>query len=290
MKKNHRRQLCAMLAFLLAAIATFAVLSAIRAHRNDADESGPETGKTGAAEERADMSGEDGDEAPAPDYGGDYGQYIGKAYKTDISAYLQYIEPTDSDPYLMLVNKTHLLAENFVPENLIDVKATRQDGRKTQRMQEAAAKALEAFMAEAAAEGVTNVTVTSAYRSFAEQAQLFNMNVENHLGKFSDRAEAEEYVSTFSARPGTSEHQTGLVADMHNLPSAEQSFGDTPEADWLRENACRFGFVMRYAPDKQAITGVIYEPWHFRFVGRKAATEMFLSNRCLEEYLDEAAS
>jgi D-alanyl-D-alanine carboxypeptidase len=270
-----------ILIFVIAAIMVFAVACTDKDKTEGDDE--PETPNAGAnvSEEDADAT-EDDD----PGYA-DYEAYIGKEYKIDISAYADWIDPADPSPYLILVNQTHMLDRNFVPANLVDVKSTRKDGRTTQRMTETAEKALEAFMEEAAADGITNVTVTSAYRSYDEQTSIFNMNVDNHQSKFADRAQAEAYVSTFSARPGTSEHQTGLVADMHNLPSAEQSFGDTPEAAWLYENSYRFGFIMRYAADKQPITGVSYEPWHFRFVGRKAATEMFLSGQCLEEYLGE---
>ncbi|MDR1028744.1 MAG: M15 family metallopeptidase [Clostridiales Family XIII bacterium] len=277
MKKPYARGLYMAIPVLLA------VVMALAASCSPAADP-PEENVSGADGAEAETKTEDTDPAPI-----DYEQYIGKAYKVDIAPYLDYIAPADPAPYLVLVNKTHLIDRDFVPGDLIDVRSTRQDGRATQRMTEAAAKALEAFMAEAAAEGITDVTVTSAYRSYDEQNSIFNMNVDNQQSKFASRAEAEDYVATFSARPGTSEHQTGLVADMHNLPSAEQSFGDTPEAAWLRENACRFGFILRYVAEKQPITGVSYEPWHFRFVGREAATEMFRSGQCLEEYLGEIA-
>ncbi|MFR5864844.1 MAG: D-alanyl-D-alanine carboxypeptidase family protein [Acutalibacteraceae bacterium] len=84
-----------------------------------------------------------------------------------------------------------------------------------------------------------------------------------------------------------SEHQSGLCVDMHNLPSANISFGETAQAKWLAENAHRFGFILRFPADKTDITGVQYEPWHFRFVGREAATEIYEQGLCLEEYLGQ---
>ena len=72
---------------------------------------------------------------------------------------------------------------------------------------------------------------------------------------------------------------------MHNLGAADTAFGDTSEAKWLAENAHRFGFILRYPADKTGITGVQYEPWHFRFVGREAATEIYEQGLCLEEYI-----
>ncbi|HOJ47380.1 MAG TPA: M15 family metallopeptidase [Bacillota bacterium] len=213
-----------------------------------------------------------------------YEDYIGVKYKIDISQWEQYIDPEDDTPYLILVNKTNPLDRNYVPADMIDVVHTRKDGRATQKMVRTAEKALEAFLLEAKEYGVTNVSVTSAYRSYDYQEQLFNSYVNQHLSKFSSREECEKYVETFSARPGTSEHQTGLTCDMHNLPSAEVTFANTPEAKWLAENAHRFGFILRYPADKTEITGYSYEPWHFRFVGRKAATIMYENGWCLEEY------
>lgn len=215
-----------------------------------------------------------------------YEDYIGVKYKIDISQWEQYIDPVDDAPYLILVNKTHPLDKDYVPSDMIDVVNTRKDGRATQKMVRAAEKALEAFLLEAKEYGITNVSVTSAYRSYDYQEQLFNSYVNQHLSKFSSREECEKYVETFSARPGTSEHQTGLTCDMHNLPSAEVTFANTPEAKWLAENAHRFGFILRYPADKTEITGYSYEPWHFRFVGRKVATIIYENGWCLEEYYE----
>ncbi len=215
-----------------------------------------------------------------------YEEIIGVPYKIDISQWEQYIEPEDDTPFLLLVNKTNPLGKDYVPANLIDVVNTRKDGRATQTMVKEAEKALEAFLLEAKEYGVTNVSVTSAYRTYAYQEQLFNSYVSQNLSKYSSREECEKYVETFSARPGTSEHQTGLTCDMHNLSSAEVTFANTKEAKWLAENAHRFGFILRYPEDKVAVTGYSYEPWHFRFVGRKAATEIYKNGWCLEEYIE----
>ena len=207
-------------------------------------------------------------------------------YVTDITDFLAYIEPEDPLEYVFLVNPTHTLASDFVPDDLIDVVYTRKDGRDTQKMRLSAEKALEAFLNEGKATGdVTNVTVTSAYRSYSYQNYLFNMYCEQHQSKFKTREECEAYVLTFSTKPGTSEHQSGLCCDMHNLGSAEQSFAKTSEAKWLAENCYKFGFILRYPADKEDITKIIYEPWHFRFVGRFAATEMHELGMCLEEYI-----
>ncbi len=212
-------------------------------------------------------------------------------FKADLSKYEKYMAPTgnERDAYLILVNSENKLSSDFVPEGLTDVADTRDDGRKTQQMCLYAEKALEAFLIEARANGCKNVTVTSAYRDYEYQEKLFNTYIYNEMADDPSlsRDEAEAIVRTYSAVAGTSEHQTGLACDMHNLSSAKEEFGDTFEGEWLAENAWKFGFILRYAEDKMEITGgIIYEPWHFRYVGRYHATRMHELDMCLEEYLE----
>ncbi len=223
----------------------------------------------------------------APDPLAKYAKYDDTQYATDVSAYLQYIEPK-SDDYLFLVNPEHTLSADYVPPDLTDCIYTRKDGRNTQQLRLYAAKALEAFMAEGQALGeVDNVSVTSAYRSYKYQGQLFETYCQKHQSKFATREECEKYVLTFSTKPGTSEHQSGLCLDMHNLGSANDAFAKEPQAKWLAENCYRFGFILRYPQGKTDITGIKYEPWHFRFVGRYHATRMHELGLCLEEYMEQ---
>ena len=215
-----------------------------------------------------------------------YEKRAGKKYGIDISSYLKYIEPGDG--YLTLVNLQNPLDQSYVPLNLVVSDYTRKDGRDGQKLVETAAKALEALMKEAALNGITDVTITSAYRSASYQKSLFNCYVEKEMKNNSKltREQAEQVVLTYSMKPGCSEHQTGLCCDMHNLSSAQQKFGNTKAGQWLAENCWRFGFILRYPADKEDITGVKWEPWHFRFVGREAATQMHEKNMCLEEYVE----
>ncbi len=110
------------------------------------------------------------------------------------------------------------------------------------------------------------------------------------------REEQEASVSTYSCAPGTSDHQTGLAVDIiqTSLPSRFdsliQEFGETDAGKWLAANAHHFGFVLRFPEDKEAITGIIYEPWHFRYVGRTHATAMYENGMCLEEYVAHLSS
>ena len=217
-----------------------------------------------------------------------YAQRVGKEYRIDMTPYLTYVTASDEE-YLRLVNQTHLLSSDYVPEDLTDCIHTRKDGRDMQQLRLYAAKALEAFLAEAAEYGYTDVTVTSAYRSYAYQNYLFNFYCEQERASRPNASteEIESIVLTYSLKAGMSEHQSGLCVDMHNLSQADVSFGDTAEAKWLAENAHRFGFILRFPADKTAVTGVQYEPWHFRFVGREAATEIYEQGLCLEEYLGQ---
>lgn len=208
-------------------------------------------------------------------------------FVSDLSAYEKYMNPSERDAYLLLVNPANPLDESYVPSDLTDVVDTRDDGRATQQMALYAEKSLEAFLIEARACGCKNVSVTSAYRSYSRQSYLFNIYVEQEMAADSSltRAAAEAIVLTYSCRAGTSEHQSGLCCDMHNMSSAQVAFAKTDEAKWLAENAWKFGFILRFPEEKTEITGISYEPWHFRYVGRYHAERMRELNMCLEEYV-----
>ncbi len=216
-----------------------------------------------------------------------YEQMIGKDYKIDIAPYLQYIEPENKYEYVFLVNPQNTLDKDYEPDDLTDCGHTRKDGRATQKLRKNAAESLKAFLAEAKEYGFDDITVTSAYRSYSYQDYLFNMyfNRDWATGKYKTKAECEKHTLTYSTKPGTSEHQSGLCLDMHNLPAATDAFGGTEEADWLEENCYRFGFILRYPKDTIDITGIKYEPWHFRYVGREAATEIHKLGITLDEYV-----
>ena len=187
--------------------------------------------------------------------------------------------------FMILVNKENKLSDDYVPQNLVDVRNTRKD-RAPGKMVETAEIALYAFLKEAAYYGYGDVTVTSAYRSISYQHSLFyNKYVPQEMAKGLDRESAIAAASKYSAFPGTSEHHTGLCVDMHNLSAASQTFGSTPAAKWLASNAHRFGFILRFPQGKDDITGYMWEPWHFRFVGVHYATEIYESGLCFEEYL-----
>lgn len=206
-------------------------------------------------------------------------------FTTDLSGYEQYMNPADDSEYLVLVNKVTTVGPEFIPTDLVNVKNTRTD-RDARQMRECAEKALEALYIEMNAAGYTDVSVTSAYRSYEEQDYLYNSYVTQEMAAGITKEEAMAIVDTYSARPGTSEHQTGLCCDMHNLPSADQAFANKEAYAWLKENAWKFGFIERFPKGKEDVTGYSFEPWHYRFVGRRAAYRIHSAGITLEEYLE----
>ncbi len=168
------------------------------------------------------------------------------------------IEVIDGISYvdgILIANKTYALPSSYDPGT--DSEAYAALGE----MEEAAA-----------ADGIV-LYLQSGYRSYDTQAAIYNNYV-----SMDGKAEADRY----SARPGHSEHQTGLAFDLNDL---NESFGDTPEGKWLAANCYRYGFIIRYPKGKEHITGYMYEPWHVRYLGREVAEKVYNSGLTLEEYL-----
>ena len=115
---------------------------------------------------------------------------------------------------------------------------------------------------------------------------------QTYLSQGLDRLTEEDAIKvvlSYSALPGTSEHQSGLCVDFVDVHAGAltEAFENTEAFGWLSENAYRFGFILRYPPHKTAVTGYTYEPWHYRFVGREAATEIYFRDLTLEEFLTD---
>ena len=141
---------------------------------------------------------------------------------------------------------------------------------------------LNAMLDDAREEGI-DIGVWSPYRSYATQKMLFERQVKKQIANGVPESEAEDKAATVVARPGTSEHNTGLALDIN---CANSSFEKTKAYKWLEKNAENYGFIMRYRKDKQEKTGVIHESWHWRFVGINAAKEINKLDMCLEEYVE----
>lgn len=223
----------------------------------------------------------------------EYEDQVGVKYRIDMSEYERYVCPDDEEKYVFLVGPKHPLSADFVPDDLIKcthMRENRPEGYSY--IVRTVDMALDAFIKEAEAYGHYGIGVTNGYRSYATQTWLFNSYVDKEWssGRFATKEEAIAEVLTYSTRPGTSEHQSGLCCDMNNVDLSDVSkFNNSPTAKWMEENACRFGFILRYPEGKQDITGIIYESWHFRFVGRTAATEIHDLGITLDEYLADRA-
>lgn len=188
----------------------------------------------------------------------------------------------DAEEFLRLVNDSSRLPEGYVPP-LADVPGSEK------QLHPAAAEALTRMMAAAAADGCP-LHLVSGYRSVSYQQGLFSRKVQKYLDQGLSSAEAEAEAARWVARPGASEHALGLAADIvsgdwytaHSDLTAD--FEDTAAFAWLRQNAAAYGFILRYPAEKEAVTGVHYEPWHWRYVG-DAAGEIAAGGLCLEEWL-----
>ena len=205
-------------------------------------------------------------------------------------------------PYSVLVNADHLLDKTFKPNPQVKVTGVKRATSAAVYLEKTAAEALK-LMFEAAAQ-VTEYTYTGAdgkekvaqygedgmvlylksgYRSYGTQATVYANYLDRNNGK------DDGYV----AKPGSSEHQSGLCADILNAdyagrPTMTQDFKWTPEAQWMKENCADFGFILRYTEEAEAITGIKFEPWHFRYVGKELATYIMAKGTTLEEYTEMA--
>lgn len=191
-------------------------------------------------------------------------------------------EPSDAaeeEWALMLVNFDHPLPEDFAVPELARVRSGHFVDSRIHA-------ALQAMLDGARAEGLQPL-VCSSYRTAEGQKRLFEREVRQWraLGYIQEKAEAG--AAQWVARPGTSEHQTGLAVDIvdlsYQLLNRRQE--NTAVQKWLMAHCAEYGFILRYPAGKTQITGVGYEPWHYRYVGVEAAREMMESGLCLEEYL-----
>lgn len=212
-------------------------------------------------------------------------------YKHDVSDVIEYIDPQDNTPYLMLVNPENPLDPEYVPEALDPIAAKYTAIGETYLLDVCAERALDAMMLEMYSTlRMSAPYVTSAYRSYEYQTTVFNSYVSDYMKKGYTRDEAIAETLRTSAAPGTSEHQSGLCVDFFTTSMTNglnnEEFEKTAAFLWLSANAHKYGFILRYPEDKTDVTSYDYESWHYRFVGRRAATEMYLSGLCLEEYLE----
>ena len=184
------------------------------------------------------------------------------------------------DPRMILVNRTHRITEDYPVE-------TKECGSATavnKTLQTEAADAFLAMQAAAAREGVT-IWMQSGYRSVKYQEGLYNKMTQYYLDKGLSRAEALQKAASIVNPPGYSEHNCGLAADLNSPEhtTLDTGFADTAAFRWLCENAEQYGFILRYPKEAESVTGITYEPWHWRYVGPENAALLNRSGLCLED-------
>ncbi len=189
----------------------------------------------------------------------------------DTEYYANYEEITNPNSITVLVNKYHKLANDFVPSNLEKIASNCAYGN--QQLVSEAKKSLEEMCNYMHTLGLY-IYATSTYRSYNYQTELYNYYVKN---------DGQTVADTYSARPGFSEHQTGLAVDVGS--NSNSTFVYTDEYKWLIDNAHKYGFVLRFPEDKEFITGYMFESWHYRYLGIELATNLYENNLTYDEYI-----
>ena len=192
-------------------------------------------------------------------------------------AFYEDAKPTDLEKeYLILVNKYNYLDESYAPEDIVTISTKYSWGNYgTHSIRK---EVFDAFlkMHEDANQNGIYLMINSSYRDFNSQTIVYNNYKNNH---------GEAYADKYAARPGYSEHQTGLALDIFSIDGALRStFKDTEAYAWLKDNAYKYGFILRYPEGKEDITGFSFEPWHYRYVGIDAAKYIYENQITLEEY------
>lgn len=182
--------------------------------------------------------------------------------------YSEVEEITDPESITVLVNKYHALPSDYVPSDLVTIPGT------SLQIREVALEDYQNLIAAATLDGL-NLIPYSTYRSYDYQDSLYNY----YLGR-----DPQSEVDTYSARPGHSEHQTGLAIDIRSSVLSD-SLTDA-DYEWMQNNSYKYGFIIRYPKDGSTITGYMEEPWHIRYVGVEAATKIHESGLHFDEYYD----
>ena len=182
--------------------------------------------------------------------------------------------------YLTLINSENPIDDNY------QITLTRL--RNKQAIDSRCYPELQAMMDDCRAAGLSPI-ICSSYRTYEKQEELFEQQVQEFINQGYGKLDAQRKAAGAVARPGTSEHEIGLAIDIvdESNQRLNQYQENTAVQRWLMQNSWRYGFILRYPSDKTDITGIQYEPWHYRFVGKEAARIIYENNWTLEEYLNQ---
>lgn len=206
--------------------------------------------------------------------------YNGDKIVNYVNMYLDYdfykhdIKVNDQKNYLMIVNKYYVLDSNYVPEGLVNISSKYNGLGVDAKALPVVKEAFEKMASDITKENMI-IKVRTSYRSYATQKDLYNSYLKN---------KTTAMVDLTAARPGYSEHQTGLALDVQAEDSNYTSFENTKEYKWMLKNAYKYGFILRYPENKTNITGYNFESWHYRYVGIDVATYIYENNITFEEY------
>lgn len=190
----------------------------------------------------------------------------------DLPYYTNTKEAKYLNTFYTLVNKYNYLRDDFVPNNLVEM--TTPYSKEGIYLVEEARDNFYKLVDKAKEEGLT-IRAISAYRGYTYQKRLYDKYVE---------ADGVNKADTYSARPGFSDHQTGLAIDVDNTISSFENFTNTKEYQWMLDNSYKYGFILRYPSGKESITTYQFESWHYRYVGLKLAKKIKASNLTFDEY------
>lgn len=207
-----------------------------------------------------------------------------------------------NDKYLKLVNKQNTIGADYLPENLVSVDTAYTTGGKAIKLEKTTMEAAIKMLDDMKKAGIDNVSITSGYREYSYQKTLFDRYFANEKAEHPDWSDeaVKAQVLTYSAYPGTSEHQTGLCMDLFTTEMEglwnygsetpnnpyDKGFAETEAFAWLQKNAHKYGFILRFPDNKTGITGYSYESWHYRYVGEEHAKKIHEKGITLEEYLE----
>lgn len=175
---------------------------------------------------------------------------------------------------LMLVNNKNAIPNNYTPDLIILSNGIYIDEIIYPDLQD---------MFDTMRENGIYPTVSEGYRTYDEQCQMMQNYIDEYISQGYSQNEAKKLASQWVAKPNYSEHETGLAIDIN--ADKECGTNDTEIYLWLAENAHKFGFILRYPQDKEDITGITYEPWHYRYIGKNDASIIYSKGITLEEYL-----
>ena len=189
-----------------------------------------------------------------------------------------------NDELLVLVNADNGLQASDEPAEFLTVEGYSLDKTAGQQMQK--------MLNDMRSAGYQSMNIYSAFRNYAKQEANFNNKINQYINRGYDEATAKQMAATIVNPPGKSEHQTGLAADIctsemvNKYGSLPEQFAQTDEYAWLYDHCDEYGFILRYPEDKEEITGITFEPWHYRYVGIEYAKEIMDQKICLEEYIE----